>query len=156
MVAIVLLAKKLQNRRVVVYCDNESVVHMVNKSSTICTNCMILIRIITLTSLRYNVRFFLNHIRGKNNKLADLLSRGKFQQFITTESHDVVLFITQTCPAPGKELNWFLQGAAVALSRLTDQSQLLSTRRLVPVGLSRLQCMYNRMQGNTWWVYTVL
>ena len=51
------MGKKLSNRRVVVFCDNKSVVEMVNRSSAGCPNSMMLIRLITLTSIKYNVRF---------------------------------------------------------------------------------------------------
>ena len=42
--AIVLWANRLKNRRVIIFCDNESVVEMVNQSSARCPNSMILIR----------------------------------------------------------------------------------------------------------------
>ena len=62
-VVIVFWADLLQNRRVVIFCNNESVVKMVNRSSARCPNSMTLIRIITIISLHSNVRFFVRHIR---------------------------------------------------------------------------------------------
>ena len=40
------------------FCDNKSVVEMINQSVCGCLRCMALIRVITLTSIRNNVRFF--------------------------------------------------------------------------------------------------
>ena len=54
-VAVLLWIHKYQNKWVILFCDNESVVHMVNNSSSSCKNCMVLIRIITLHSLLNNV-----------------------------------------------------------------------------------------------------
>ena len=79
--AILSWARLLKNRRVIIFCDNEFIVLVINPSSSVCKNCMTLVRIITLTSLHNNVRFFCKHARGKNNNYADLLSRGKLKQF---------------------------------------------------------------------------
>lgn len=72
----------LRNRRVIVFTDNESVMHMINKSSSSCRVCMIMIRLITLWSMRYNVRVFAAHIGTEKNVDADRLSRGKVQEFL--------------------------------------------------------------------------
>ena len=73
-VGIELWAPLLQNNRVVIFCDNKSVVEMINKNASPCKNCMILIRTIVLTSLRYNVRFFTKYMKSAENILADTLS----------------------------------------------------------------------------------
>ena len=44
-VGVDLWGHEFRNKRVIIYCDNMSVVHMVNKSSTGCQNCMVLIRL---------------------------------------------------------------------------------------------------------------
>ena len=67
--------------RVVVFCDNFSVVHMINNSSSSCRNCMVLIRLIVLESLYQNVRVFAKHIRTKKNGAADALSRMQLKKF---------------------------------------------------------------------------
>ena len=69
------------NKRVIVFCDNMSVVHMVNSSSAKCKNCMVLIRLIVINSLHYNFRVFVKHVSGINNTRADLLSRNKISTF---------------------------------------------------------------------------
>ena len=42
---------------------------------------MMLTRLITLTSLQNNVRFFCRHVMGQLNVWADFLLRGKLKQF---------------------------------------------------------------------------
>lgn len=81
-VSIELWCSRVKNRRVIIFSDNESAVHMINNGSSGCPNCMKLIRIITLTSLRNNTRFFLRHIPGKFNVLSDSLSRMDFKRFL--------------------------------------------------------------------------
>ena len=49
--------------RIWLFCDNESVVHMVNKSSSTCGKCMKLIRLIVLEGMKQNVRINVKHIR---------------------------------------------------------------------------------------------
>lgn len=80
-IAIELWAKELKNKRVVIFCDNTSVVCMINESTSSCKLCMFLIRQITITSMEHNVRFFAKHISGKKNVLADSLSRLKIGKF---------------------------------------------------------------------------
>ena len=53
---------RFKNRRVVIFCNNQSVVHMINNTSSSCSNCMVLIRIIVLYSLIYNVRIFAKYV----------------------------------------------------------------------------------------------
>ena len=79
-VAILLWAEKLANRQVIIYCDNQSVVEMINKSVSSCRNCMVLIRFITLASIRANVRFFADYVRSVDNIRADALSRGQLSR----------------------------------------------------------------------------
>ena len=71
----------LQNKRIVIYCDNQAVVAMVNKMSSSCKNCMYLLRLITLNNLVYNHRVFAKYISTKENDLSDALSRLQFDRF---------------------------------------------------------------------------
>ena len=77
-VAIELWIHRFQNQRICLYCDNMSVVHMINNNSAKCKNCMVLIRMITLTE---NVRIFSQHISTRKNGKADALSRLDFKHF---------------------------------------------------------------------------
>lgn len=80
-VAIELFTPLLPNRRVTIKCDNQAVVNMINKSTSSCKRCMWLIRKITLTSMKFNTRYFCEYITSKNNFLPDLLSRLKLRLF---------------------------------------------------------------------------
>lgn len=72
----------IQNRRVVLFCNNDSVVHMINRSSSSCRVCMMMIRYITLWSMYHNVRVFATHVRTELNTESDLLSRNEVQRFL--------------------------------------------------------------------------
>ena len=74
MVSILLWCHKFSSRRICLFCDNQSVVHMLNISSSNCKNCMKLIRVITLRSLEHNVRIFAKYVRTDKNYFADALS----------------------------------------------------------------------------------
>ena len=69
----------LKNQRVIIFCDNQAVINIMNNTSSACKNCMVLIQFLTLRCLRENIRIFCRWIRGKNNLRADLLSRQKIQ-----------------------------------------------------------------------------
>ena len=81
MVAVLNWIKIFRNKRIILFCDNESVVYMINASSSKCKNCMMLIRTITVESLVRNVRVFAKHLGTKDNGRADALSRMDFPRF---------------------------------------------------------------------------
>ena len=56
--AVLTWGAKLRNCRITVYCDNLSVVNMVNASTSSCKNCMYLIRLLVLSGLVDNRRVF--------------------------------------------------------------------------------------------------
>ena len=72
---------KITRTRVIVFCDNEAVVHMINNSSSSCEYCMKLLRLLTLNNLLWDRRVFTRHMRGKDNKLSDALSHMQFNRF---------------------------------------------------------------------------
>lgn len=80
-VAIELFAHKLENRRVIVQCDNQAVVSMVNNLTSKAKDCMKLIRLIALTSMIHNVRFFCEYVRSEDNGCSDALSRNQLTRF---------------------------------------------------------------------------
>lgn len=61
-VAVQLWTNRIRNRRVVVFCDNHAVVAVINKGSSACKKCMVLIGIITYTSMYYNTRYFAKYV----------------------------------------------------------------------------------------------
>ena len=69
------------SQSIIIFCDNESVVHMINTTSSKCKNCMVLIRLIVLQGLIHNTTIQARHVSGKLNKFADYLSRLKYKQF---------------------------------------------------------------------------
>ena len=93
-VAIQLWIERFANKRICLFCDNMSVVHMINNCSSRCMNCMILIRKITLCGLVHNVRIFTRHVSTKDNGKADTLSRWEFDRFW---SLDPTMSSKQTC-----------------------------------------------------------
>ena len=73
--------EKMANMRVVVFCDNKSVRNIVNASAGKCKNTMVLVRLLVLNNLKFNRRVFVEHVKGKCNKISDALSRQKLSYF---------------------------------------------------------------------------
>ena len=73
-IAVLNWIKKFKNKRVILFCDNESVMYMLYNTTSSCPNCMHLLRIIVLEGLIHNVRIFARHVRSKSNQKADALS----------------------------------------------------------------------------------
>ena len=80
-VSVLLWVEHYKNIRICLFCDNESVVAMINTSSTKCKNCMVLIRKIVLHSMIWNVRVFAKWISTDKNIFADALSRFQMNRF---------------------------------------------------------------------------
>ena len=57
-VSVLLWLKLYKDKRLVLWCDNQSVVFMLNNQSSKCKNCMTPIRIVTLECLNKNVRLY--------------------------------------------------------------------------------------------------
>ena len=81
LVAVTNWIDRFSNKRIVLFCDNQSVVAMINSTTSLCQNCMVLIRKLVLHSMIHNIRVFAHYIPSKNNIFADLLSRNKIQHF---------------------------------------------------------------------------
>ena len=73
--------KELMNCRIIIFCDNMSVVNMINNNASKCHRCMYLLRLLILNGLIYNRRISVKHVTSKNNFLADSLSRLDFNRF---------------------------------------------------------------------------
>ena len=72
---------RFSNRRIILFCDNSSIVDMINNTSSKCRNCMVLIRFLVLEGLVRNVRILARHVAGSKNFYSDLLSRIKIDKF---------------------------------------------------------------------------
>ena len=71
---------RFANMRVIIFCDNISVIQMVNKSTSSC-KCMVLVRLITLQCLIHNVRVYAKYVRSQDNEISDALSRNQMDRF---------------------------------------------------------------------------
>ena len=80
-IGVILWIHKFKNSRIQLFCDNQSVVHMINNNTSLCKNCMILIRIIVLHGLIHNTKIGARFVRSKLNVRADAISRKNFQLF---------------------------------------------------------------------------
>ena len=80
-VGVLLWINKFKNARLLLHCDNESVCKMINKSSSGCKNCMVLLRILVLECLRQNVHITAEWVSTGDNGKADALSRLEFSIF---------------------------------------------------------------------------
>jgi hypothetical protein len=91
-------------RRMLLYCDNQSVVEIVNSGTSRCPLVMCLVRSLYFLAGRFNVDVKLRHVPGLDNKAADLLSRDAVQDFLahygacyvnepTMASHDFYMHI---------------------------------------------------------------
>ena len=79
--AVLTWGKLLRNKRIIIYCDNQSVVQMVNNTTSRCTNCMVLIRKLVLDGMFNNRRVFVRYVASRDNGRVDSLSRLKLNRF---------------------------------------------------------------------------
>ena len=91
-----------QNRRVTMFCDNTSVMHMLNNSTSGCKYCMVLIRIIVLECLTNNVKLKCCYVPSEQNVFPDLLSRLKYDQFRKESRKKNVYFKGTMTPIPDR------------------------------------------------------
>ena len=73
--------QSFKNKRIVVLCNNEAVVHMINNTASACPFCMTLIQKLTLHNLKWNTRVFARWLAGSKNILPDRLSRMRIKEF---------------------------------------------------------------------------
>ena len=93
---VLLWIHKFQNKRVVIFTDNESVTNMVNNNTSGCRNCMVLVRLIVLECLIWNVRLDAKFVRSKDNKIADALSRCQWDCFANlVKDKNMAIFLTK-------------------------------------------------------------
>ena len=81
--------ERLKRTRVTVFCDNKSVVDMINGTVSGCPFCMELIRILTIDNMRQDRRIFAEHVFGCKNGLADHLSRLRIRKFFEDAPHEM-------------------------------------------------------------------
>lgn len=86
-VALELWGKRLENKSVLFFSDNETVVAIINKQTSPNPHMMALLRRLVTVSLCFNIRFRAKHIPGTENVLADALSRLQVRAFRKTAPH---------------------------------------------------------------------
>ena len=75
------------NERILFFCDNKSVVDIVNSKRSRIPRVMDLVRHLTLLTLRYNFYLKVQHIEGKRNVIADSISRFQMERFRMLAPH---------------------------------------------------------------------
>ena len=79
--ALLTWGQQLCNQHIVIFCDNQAVVSMINNASSSCKRCMKLLRFISLNNLICNRRVFACYIKSADNVLSDALSHLQFKCF---------------------------------------------------------------------------
>ena len=69
------------NMRIKFWCDNQSVVHIIQSGTSKDEQIMHLVRALFLVTARFNFRICAAHVPGKSNRLADAFSRFNPQEF---------------------------------------------------------------------------
>ena len=80
-VAVVLWGPLLKGKKIIIRSDNKPVENILNKQSSKCSDIMKLVRFFILQCLKFNLTFCAKHIVGKNNNIADALSRFQMERF---------------------------------------------------------------------------
>ena len=79
--ALFIWADTLSNKMVILRVDNEALVHTINSQTSKDSQVMFIIRELVLLCLCRNIQVKAVHIKGVENKLADALSRFRFDEF---------------------------------------------------------------------------
>lgn len=79
--AIFLWGHEFQNKKVLFYSDNAAIVSILNSKTSKSESVLSLLRFVVYCSLKMNIEIKALHIFSKENKLADLISRGQVEQF---------------------------------------------------------------------------
>ena len=80
-VAAFLWGPRWVSRRVEFLCDNESVVAVLKSGTSRDKSLMVLLRYLTMLAIRHSFSFTASSVPGKDNPVADALSRFQFQRF---------------------------------------------------------------------------
>ena len=76
-------ANSFENLRLILHCDNLAVCGILNKTSSGCQHCIVLMKRLMIKCLQKNIRVFAEHVETKKNGLSDSLSRLQFNRFLT-------------------------------------------------------------------------
>ena len=81
LLALILWAKYLENKKIKFYIDNLALVNIVNKRTSRDKQIMKLIRPMVLLTMQHNILFKAFHIETSRNKIADALSPFQMARF---------------------------------------------------------------------------
>ena len=99
-VGIINFLDRFKNRKITIFCDNQSVVHMINSTTSSCKNSMVLIRIIVLKCLYLNIKLTAKYVPSKENVFADKLSRLDYKGFRKEARRRGMKFDNRPTPIP--------------------------------------------------------
>ena len=99
-ISVINWAHLVKNSRIILFCDNMSVVHMINNTTSSCKNCMVLLRMITVRGLINNVKISAKHVIGETNVYADNLSRLRYDNFRKLARKNDKRFDKKPCRIP--------------------------------------------------------
>jgi ribonuclease HI len=71
----------LTNKCIILHSDNQAVVHIINKQSSKDSKIMGLVRRLVIACMKHNILVRSEHVPGKENNLADMLSRFQIEDF---------------------------------------------------------------------------
>ncbi len=80
-VALSMWVHMLQNKKMVFNNDNQGVTEILSSQSSKCSQIMIIVHFIVLSSLKHNFLFRALHAPGISNVYCDQLSRGRIKEF---------------------------------------------------------------------------
>ena len=81
-VRLFLYGERFSNQTLLLHCDNNSVMQMLNNTTSGCEHCMHLLRMIILRGLYYNFRVRAHHVGTRANGVADSLSILQWDRFL--------------------------------------------------------------------------
>lgn len=81
LLAISVWGKKLQNKRIKLYVDNQSLVEVLNSQTSRSKRVMTLMRTFVLYALQNNIIFKSHHLYSHDNSIADAISRQQWDRF---------------------------------------------------------------------------
>ena len=80
-VAVTVWGEGLKGKRIILRSDNQAVISILNRQTSKCPRIMRLVRFFVLQCLKLNIAFYAKHIAGKENNIADALSRFQMERF---------------------------------------------------------------------------
>ena len=86
--ATILWANNLSNLNLIIHTDNQALVYIIN-NQTVKNNerCLRLLRLFVLNCMKSSILIKAQHIPGKQNRWADMLSRQQVQAFLAEATH---------------------------------------------------------------------